>query len=376
MQEGAFDYLSKPFSAEQLFVAVDRAARHRGLVMENADLREQLERTGGPGVLGNSPAFSRILDQVRRVAPTEANVLVTGESGTGKEVVARLLHDQSRRSSQLFTPVDCAALPDGLLESELFGHEKGAFTGAVTRRRGLFLEADGGTVFLDEIGDLGVTLQSKLLRALESRQIRPVGDSTLVDIDVRVIAATNVDLEAAVASGDFREDLYYRLNVVQLHLPPLRERREDLTVLSGYFLKEAASASGRDVPKFSPDAWSALERYDWPGNIRQLRNVMHRLVALDDDGQVAISDLPGEVRRGDGALRSNGRQGTPLPLEYQEAKEEATRQFMLEYLDRLLDVHEGNVSRAARTAGVSRRTLHRWLAEYRDGEEHGSLGAI
>ena len=345
VQEGAFDYLSKPFSAEQLFVAVDRAARHRGLVAENQSLREQVDRHGtGSEVIGNSPVFARVLDQVRRVAPTDANVLITGESGTGKEVVARLVHDRSRRADGPFMPVDCAALPEGILESELFGHHKGAFTGAVARRTGLLQEADGGTVFLDEIGEMSMPLQAKLLRALEQRQVRLLGGSTWVDLDVRVVAATNVDLDAAVAEGRFREDLYYRLNVVHLRMPSLRER-----------------------PSISPEAWEAMERFGWPGNIRQLRNVMHRLVALDDDGKVTVADLPPEIARGQ--TRANGRRVGTLPLDYQLAKEMATQEFMEAYLDRLLDSHGGNVSRAAKSAGVSRRTLHRWLAEFRQEAE-------
>jgi DNA-binding NtrC family response regulator len=368
VQEGAFDYLSKPFSSDQLFVAVERAARHRGLVVENQELRERTEERGaGPDVIGSSPAFARILDQVRRVAPTDANVLITGESGTGKEVVSRLVHDRSRRARGPFMPVDCAALPEGLLESELFGHQKGAFTGAIARRSGLLQGADGGTLFLDEIGEMSMPLQAKLLRALEQRQVRPVGGSSFIDVDVRIVAATNVDLDAAVAEGTFREDLYYRLNVVHLHMPALRERPEDLPLLAGRFMMEAAAASGRDHLKISPEAWDALERFGWPGNIRQLRNVMHRLMALDDDGKVTVADLPHEIRSGQG--RANGRSSASLPLEYQVAKEMAIQDFMGVYLDRLLDAHEGNVSQSAKSAGVSRRTLHRWLAEFRTGAE-------
>jgi DNA-binding NtrC family response regulator len=366
VQEGAFDYLSKPFASDQLFVAVDRATRHRGLVVENQQLRHQMEERGvGPDVIGSSPAFARVLEQVRRVAPTEANVLITGESGTGKEVVSRLVHDRSRRAGGPFMPVDCAALPEGLLESELFGHLKGAFTGAIARRSGLLQEADGGTLFLDEIGEMSMPLQAKLLRALEQRQVRLVGGSSWIDVDVRVVAATNVDLDAAVAAGTFREDLYYRLNVVHLHMPSLRERQEDLPLLAGRFMMEAAASSGRDRLNISPEAWEAMERFSWPGNIRQLRNVMHRLVALDDDGKVTVADLPREIRSGQG--KANGRRSTSLPLEYQLAKEMATQDFMDGYLDRLLDAHDGNVSQAAKSAGVSRRTLHRWLAEFRPG---------
>jgi len=374
MQEGAFDYIAKPFTQEQLFVAVERASRHRQLLLENRALKEDV-RVRDVRVIGSSAVFTRLLDRIRRVAPTDANVLITGESGTGKEVVAQMVHDQSRRAHGPFLPVDCAALPGGLMESELFGHEKGAFTGAVARRRGLLPEADGGTVFLDEIAELTVVMQSKLLRALEQRQVRPVGDSTYVDIDVRIVAATNADLEVAVANGTFREDLYYRLNVVELEVPALRDRREDLTLLSARFLNEAAVAAGRELPQISPEAWATLERYRWPGNIRQLRNVMHRMVALDDDGVVRASDLPAEILNGRASLAVE-QVSRGLPLEYEEAKEVAMGDFMRGYLDRLLDAHSGNVSMASKTAGVSRRTVHRWLAEYRDEPKSGDLGEI
>jgi len=375
MQEGAFDYLAKPFTADQLVVAVERAVRHRRLIRENQELKDRIHKgTGTARVVGNSPEFSRVLDQVRRVAPTDTNILITGESGTGKEVVARLLHESSRRARAQFIPVDCAALPDGLLESELFGHERGAFTGAVAKRRGLLEEANGGTVFLDEIGDMSLPLQAKLLRSLEQRQVRPVGGGRLVDVDVRLLAATNVDLEGAVNGGTFREDLYYRLNVVQLHLPPLRHRVEDLPLLAGHFLAEAAASSQRQPPRISAQAWDALERYAWPGNIRQLRNIMYRVVALDDDGEVTLADLPTEVRLGAAPTASrNGSEAAGFPLEYQVAKGLAMERFMEEYLEQLLEAHHGNVTQAAAAAGVSRRTLHRWIAEFRlDGRVGGS----
>jgi DNA-binding NtrC family response regulator len=369
IQEGAFDYLSKPFTAQQLFVAVERAARHRGLVVENRELKDQVaHRRGAPRVLGSSPPFARVLEQVRRAAPTDANILLTGESGTGKEVVANLVHEQSRRASGPFVPIDCASLPEGLLESELFGHEKGAFTGAVGRRAGILEEANGGTVFLDEIGDLSIPLQAKLLRTLEQRQVRPLGGGRFLDLDVRVVAATNVDLAAAVADGAFREDLFYRLNVVHLRMPALRERVEDLPLLAGHFLAEAAASADRPRPTLTPEAWAALERFAWPGNIRQLRNVMHRAVALDDDGRIAPGDLPpeiGESLRGSagGGPSFNGN-GNAVPMDYQTAREMAMQHFMETYLERLLSANGGNVSRAARNAGVSRRTLHRWIAEF------------
>jgi len=372
MHEGAFDYLTKPFTVDALLVAVERAARHRKLVLENRELRDEIRRgRRRETVIGTSPAFVRILERARKVAPTDANVLVTGESGTGKELVARLLHEHSQRADQPFVPVDCASLPEGLLESELFGHEEGAFTGAVSRREGLVVEASGGTLFLDEIGEMGVSLQSKLLRVLEERQVRHLGDSNLVDVDIRVVAATNVNLKDALREDTFREDLYYRLNVVSLELPPLRGRREDIPLLAGRFLEEFAASTGKDVPEVSPEAWRALERYHWPGNIRQLRNVIHRLVALDDAGLIAVGDLPMDIRF-PGLDRRNGRgPGDSTSLEYDQAREDARHAFQAAYLERLLKAHDGNISQAARTAGVSRRTIHRWIAELEGSEEEG-----
>ncbi len=362
MREGAFDYLPKPFTAEQLLVAVDRAARYRLLLVENRALRAQVAGDGGLDVImGTSQALTRVLDLVRRVAPTDANVLVTGESGTGKELVARALHLGSPRSHRPFMPVDCAALPEGLLESELFGHEKGAFTGALARKDGLLALADGGTVFLDELAELTVTLQAKLLRVLEERRVRRLGEGRDTEIDIRIVAATNADLEAAVRAGAFRADLYFRLNVVHLHLPPLRERPGDAALLGQAFLRRFAAEYGRDVPRVSPDAWQCLDRYDWPGNVRELRNVMQRLVVLDDDGLIARSDLPENIRLPPAPGAAPAPAGGPAVV----ATRQALRGFRAAYVERLLAEHGGNVTRAARTAGVSRRTLHRWLVELR-----------
>lgn len=374
MHEGAFDYLTKPFTVDELVVAVERAVRHRHLTLENRRLRQEIRRgSRAPSAIGTSPAFERVLERTRKVALTDANVLITGESGTGKELFARLVHDMSGRSEGPFVPIDCAALPESLLESELFGHEAGAFTGAVSRRDGLIVGADGGTLFLDEIGELSLPLQSKLLRVLEERQVRRLGDSRLVDVDVRLVSATNMNLKEALRAGDFREDLYYRLNVVGLELPPLRERTGDIPLLAGRFLEEFAAASGKDVPEVSPEAWRILERYDWPGNIRQLRNVIHRMVVLDEDGLIAAGDLPTE-NHSLGAEPSGGAEfdDPGICLDYDNAREEAMHAFRAAYLERLLDAHDGNVSQAARTAGVHRRTIHRWineLEEARNGKD-------
>ncbi|MBA4070324.1 MAG: hypothetical protein C0497_00565 [Gemmatimonas sp.] len=361
VREGAFDYLTKPFTADQLIVAVERAVRYRGLSVENRSLRQQVARTvGGDGIIGSSPVLTRLLDQAMQVAPTDANVLITGESGTGKELVARLIHAHSRRGDHPFITVDCAAMPEGLLESELFGHERGAFTGAVQRYEGLLAKANGGTVFLDEIGELSTTLQAKLLRVLEQRQMRRVGDSRLIDLDLRVVTATNRDLEAAVAAGRFRQDLFYRLKVVHFVLPPLRARQGDVPLLMNAFLGEFAAALRRRPPEVMPEAWAILERHSWPGNVRELRNTAQQLVVLDSDGRITREDLGDAFTRD---LETQRPEPAPLPLTYAQAQLQALRAFRSTYVKRLLELHGGNVTRAATSAGVSRRTLHRWLSE-------------
>ena len=361
VREGAFDYITKPFTADQLLVAVERAARYRRLTVENRTLRQQVELTqGGDGILGSSAVMHRLLEQAAKVAPTDANVLVTGESGTGKELMALFMHAHSLRHAKPFVTVDCAAMPEGLLESELFGHERGAFTGAVQRTDGLLAKANGGTVFFDEIAELGTGLQSKLLRALEQRQIRRLGDSRLINLDIRVVAATNHDLEAAVAAGRFREDLYYRLNVVHFTLPPLRARHGDVRILMTAFLEEFAVTAHRWPPEVTAEVWTILEQHPWPGNVRELRNTAQRLVVLDNDGRITAEDLDDALQP-----RIKLRSGEPAswPLSYSEAQDKALRDFRAAYVGRLLEVNGGNVSRAALAAGVSRRTLHRWLAE-------------
>jgi DNA-binding NtrC family response regulator len=372
VREGAFDYLTKPFTADQLLVAVERAVRYRALTVENRSLRRQVAHTQtGETILGSSPVMARLLEQVTRVAPTEANVLITGESGTGKELIARFVHAHSLRCDRPFVAVDCAAMPEGLLESTLFGHERGAFTGAVLRKEGLLSSANGGTVFLDEIGDLSTALQAKLLRVLEQRQMRRVGDSRLIDLDIRVIAATNRDLEAAVGDGSFREDLYYRVNVVHFALPPLRARAGDVAVLMNAFLEEFAAKAHRHPPRVTAEAWAVLERHTWPGNARELRNVAQRLVVLDDDGSVSAEDLSGVLRHGSS---SSDAKSVVWPTSYAEAQDRALRSFRGSFVTQLLDQHGGNVSRAAAAAGVSRRTFHRWLADMNatnPGEQSG-----
>jgi DNA-binding NtrC family response regulator len=369
VKEGAFDYLPKTFTIDQLTVVVERALRHRRVQVENRNLRRQLEeRFALDNVIGRSPAMTQVFELVRKAARSEANILVQGESGTGKELIARAVHANSPRAAQPFVPVDCASLPENLLESELFGHEKGAFTGAVRGKPGLMEVATGGTLFLDEIGELPVTLQSKLLRSLQERQIRRVGGTALIDVDVRVVSATNRDLREGVASGHFREELYYRVNVIEIRLPPLRERAGDVRLLAHAFL----ARYGRErVRGFDDAAMAALEGYGWPGNVRELQNVVERACALADGPAVTATDLPEHVRQG---ARLAAAAGAPPSSELgavpgaggglKEAKEQWMAVLEASYLRDLLARHDGNVSAAAKAAGIDRKTFHRLINKH------------
>ncbi|MBM4442132.1 MAG: sigma-54-dependent Fis family transcriptional regulator [Candidatus Rokubacteria bacterium] len=370
IKEGAFDYLPKNFTVDQLKLTVERALRQRRLAVENRNLREQLETTFRfETLLGRSPVMAKVFELVRKAARADANILVQGESGTGKELIARAVHANSPRATQPFVPVDCASLPEHLLESELFGHERGAFTGAIKTKPGLIETADHGTLFLDEIGEMPIGLQAKLLRALQERQIRRVGDTGLVDVDVRVVSATNRDLRAACVKNEFREDLFYRINVIAIELPPLRERAGDVRLLAQAFLQRYGQ--GR-VHAIDDDAMAALEAYRWPGNVRELQNVMERACALTDGERVRAGDLPDYVLGGGGrslsaatatgdvdAARAAAR-GLPL----KDAKEQWLAVLEASYLRGLLARHDGNISAAAKDAGIDRKTFHRLINKY------------
>ena len=372
VREGAFDYLPKSFSVDQLRVAVERALRHRGLQIENRNLRQQLQQTLGlENVVGRSLAMTQVFELVKKAARSEANILVLGESGTGKELIARAIHANSPRASGPFVPVDCASLPEQLLESELFGHEKGAFTGAVRTKTGLVEAAHRGTLFLDEIGDLPASLQVKLLRALQERQIRRVGGTGLVDVDVRVVSATNRNLAEAIAKGQFREELYYRINVIAIRLPALRERAGDVRLLAHTFLKRYGQER---VTGLDEAAAEALDRYPWPGNVRELQNVIERACALADGPKVTVKDLPEHVLHagarpaaseasGPGAGPS-AELGTGADLTLKAAKEQWLQVLEVSYLRDLLARHDGNVSSAAKAAGIDRKTFHRLINKY------------
>ena len=368
MKEGATDYLPKNFSVEHLRVAVERALGHRRIQVENKNLREQLQGTYGlESIIGLSPAMARVFDLVKKAARSEANILILGESGTGKELVARAIHANSPRAAEPFVPIDCASLPENLLESELFGHEKGAFTGAVRTKTGLMEVASGGTLFLDEIAELPVSLQVKLLRALQEHQIRRVGGTALVDVDVRLVSATNRDLRDGVVKGQFREELYYRVNVIAIQLPPLRERAGDVRLLAHAFLKRYGQERVRSI---DDEAMEVLERYRWPGNVRELQNVVERACALADGAVVTRRDLPDHVLgAGAGGLAVAAGPavpptdlGTDLPLK--DAKEKWMSVLEGSYLRELLERHGGNISAAAKAAGIDRKTFHRLVNKH------------
>jgi DNA-binding NtrC family response regulator len=365
MQQGAFHYVTKPFNNEELRLLVERGLTQRRLALENVHLRGQLQTTFQfENIVGRSRAMTAVFELVKKAARSEANILIVGESGTGKELIARAVHANSPRAGGAFVPVDCASLPENLLESELFGHEKGAFTGAIKTKPGLIEVAHGGTLFLDEIAELPVGLQVKLLRALQERQIRRVGGTRQIDVDIRLVSATNRDLRDLVVKGQFREELYYRVNVIAIGLPPIRERQGDVTLLAHHFLKKYAEGRIPAFKGFESDALQMLEAYSWPGNVRELQNVIERAVALAEGETITARDLPDH-------LHSPRAVGTGAPavvvgsLPLKDAKEAWMRRLEAAYLKELLERHAGNISRAAREAGVDRKTLHRLINKHK-----------
>jgi len=376
MRQGAYDYLAKPFEPDEALLIVDRAVERRRLRHQARDLRRALagfQRIDN--LVARSPAMAPVLGLIPRAAASVATVLITGESGTGKEVVARAIHTSGERSGARFVAVNCGALPEPLLESELFGHVKGSFTGATMDHRGLFEEAEGGTLFLDEIAELPTSMQVKLNRALQERTVRRVGASSERAVDVRIIAATNVDLRARVAAGQFREDLFYRINVLHLTLPPLRERTEDIPALAAFLLDRHGArrdrrpqpsvsegvAGGRGLQGFTPEALSALVQYRWPGNVRELENAVERAVAVTDGPRIELEALPDEVAA---VLRPRLTRGTETMLTYREVVDLARDRASREYLIALMRELGGNVTEAARRAGMERESLHRLLKRY------------
>ena len=372
LKVGAYDYLSKPVDLDNLEMMLERGMK---VLRDRAEKNGAAHEGGAVNIIGSSAAMTAVLDSIRQVAATKATVLVTGESGTGKELVAQAIHKLSPRANKPFRPVHCAALSENLLESELFGHEKGAFTGANERVAGRFEMADGGTLFLDEIGEISLSVQVKLLRVLETRQFERVGGSETLTVDVRVVAATNRDLRAMVEQGTFREDLFYRLNVVNIRIPPLRERREDIPEILDFYLKKSAADNGKDVADISPEALGVLMAYDWPGNVRELRNCVERMVVFARGATLTMTDVPADIRSAVGEQfeakamppKTTGAAPAAPPTAIGLNVKENEKSLIIKALEEC----GGNRSQAALKLNISRRTLYRKLHEYGLAKDDG-----
>jgi DNA-binding NtrC family response regulator len=357
IRAGAYDFVTKPVDMEMLALTLERAMQRRRLEEKVRVLSEALDRSRPfEDLIGESPAMHRLFDDLARMARSEASVLITGETGTGKELVAKAIHERGPRRRGPFVPLDCAAMPETLLESELFGHRRGAFTDARSSREGLFQTAHSGTLFLDEVGEIPVAVQPKLLRALETGTVRPIGADEEVNVDVRFIAATNRDLESAIEEDRFREDLYYRINVLQVDLPPLRSRGTDVLLIAQRFIERMAESAGKPVTGMTRPVAERLLSYSWPGNVRELRNIIERAVALTQCDQIVVEDLPEKIRSYSGSpVLATG--SDPSELRSLDSIERA-------YVQHVLKAVGGNKSRAARILGLDRKTLYRWLDRY------------
>lgn len=361
MKRGAYDFLTKPINIEKLEIIIKRALQSHQIAQENQQLHKRLdEKYKVSGIVGHSQSLLHVIDEVQQVAPTKATVLITGETGTGKEMVAQMIHQNSPRAHNAFVAVHCAALPANLLESELFGHEKGAFTGAMEKRIGRFELADGGTLFLDEIGEIEPAIQIKLLRFLEEKTFERVGGAKSISVDVRLVCATNRDLLAMVAEGTFREDLYYRLNVVNVHMPALRDRSEDIPILIDHYVKHFAQENGLKPVRFSPTAMKALKAYNWPGNIRELRNLCESLVVMHRSGEITEHDLDpkflGHIPQEHTNHNHKSSHSNHKPLSFEASEQRLIRDA--------LKKTKGNRTKAAELLKISRRTLHRKLQQW------------
>jgi len=368
MRAGAFDYITKPFEPDAVLLTLERAIERRNLEEENRRLRRAVDRTSSFGdLIGESPAMREIFALIRKVGQSSSSVLITGESGTGKEVVARTIHYCGNRADKPFVPVNCTAIPEGLLESELFGHVRGAFTGAVASKRGLFEKANGGTLFLDEIGDMSLVLQGKLLRVLQDREVRQVGGTQSVKIDVRFIAATNKDLSAAMEQGSFRDDLYYRLNVIPIEIPPLRERTEDIAPLAKAFIAKHAPGGGRAI---SQDGLAQLAAAPWKGNARELENVIERTLALSDSREIGPDDLP--------SVSASEDQAPERPANWIRSAADShltLHELQKQYIDEIMRLTDGNKVRAAKILGIDRKTLYRRADRERERAQKSNASA-
>jgi two-component system response regulator AtoC len=369
MKRGAYDFVTKPLNIDRLEILIRRALRSKHVEKEVVELKQKVEtKYGLEKLIGHAPSMAEIFDTVKQVAPSRATVLITGESGTGKELIAQSIHALSGRVKEKFVAVHMAAFSAQLLESELFGHEKGAFTGASERRIGRFEQANGGTLFLDEIGEIDKNTQVKLLRVLgEERSFERVGGNAPIKVDVRLVAATNRNLEEMVGKGEFRDDLFFRLSVVRIHMPPLRERAEDVPLIAHHYLRVAAEENGKPVREMTADAMQLLERYPWPGNIRELRAAIERAVVMAGGAKITVRDLPHSVRDGASAIPTSVA-GLKLPAFSKPGAHLNLQETEQRMIIRALDECGGNVTRAAKILGLSRRTLHRRLKEFRDAE--------
>jgi len=357
VNEGAFYYIQKPFANDEMVAICRRAAESRQLKRENQALKTEIrrrDRGDSARPIGRSKRFLEVLKTAETAAPTDSTILVTGESGAGKEVLAKYIHEISGRADGPFVSINCGALPESLLESELFGHVKGSFTGAHRDKNGLFVAAKGGTFFMDEVGEMSPATQVKLLRVLQEREVIPVGATEAVPVDVRIVAATNRDLEEEIRRGGFRSDLYYRLNVITVHLPPLRDRGEDVPLLASFFLERFAGGRGKETPRLSQEAIDALASYDWPGNVRELENALERAAVLTDDGEIQVSALPTRIT-----------ERAPQPLVSATLPPNPTLEIIERaYIHWVLHSESGNKTRAAEVLGIDPSTLYRKLLRY------------
>ncbi len=355
---GAYDFIEKPLSLEKILLSIQNAMKVGQLVAENRELKAQIGKEHD--MIGKSKPIKELKRQIQLAAPTSGWILITGENGTGKELVARSIHHNSQRSSKPFVEVNCAAIPEELIESELFGHEKGSFTGATTQRRGKFDQANKGTLFLDEIGDMSLKTQAKVLRILQEHKFERVGGNKTIEVDVRVIAATNKDLEDEIAKGNFREDLYYRLNVIPFHVPPLRERKADIPHLANHFLEYFCSKESRDTKVLDDDAMNAVKNYNWPGNVRELKNLIERIVIMSPGKTISTAQLPQSILA-NGKSTGNNQGGMIISADtYRTAKEEFEKDFLIQKLEE----NEWNVSRTAEAIEIERSNLHRKIKAY------------